>query len=437
MVDPVERALAGDAIGRRGDGADAGHRDHRSPSSPARRSAPGKQLVVIESMKMQSEIVACATAWSTGVHRQVGDTFDRGARAGRARRPRTRPWKRRPECDASSRRLDTTSPTLPAVTASTTSSSPQELRETLHAARYERPAAGARPARRAGQADGARAARACCSTRARRSSSCSPLAANRHYDGEAPQAPARHRHRRGQRPRGDGHRQRQLAEGRRLVSDHRTSKIVRALEIALREPAAGRPPARLAAAPTSSCRTRSTRSAGHIFQHQCQLSGARDPAAGASCSATARRAAAYRRRCATRRSWSAARGCVFLAGPPLVKAATGEDVSAEDLGGADMHTTRVRHRPTTPSTPRRRRSRSRARSSGCGRAADKAASRPSRARAAVLRPRRALRDHPRRHQEAVRDARGDRPDRRRQPVPRVQARTTATRWSPAGPTSGA
>ena len=29
---------------------------------------------------------------------------------------------------------------------------------------------------------------------------------------------------------------------------------------------------------------------------------------------------------------------IFLGGPPLVKAATGEDVSAEDLGGADLHT---------------------------------------------------------------------------------------------------
>lgn len=32
------------------------------------------------------------------------------------------------------------------------------------------------------------------------------------------------------------------------------------------------------------------------------------------------------------------RGTIFLAGPPLVKAATGEDVSAEELGGADAHT---------------------------------------------------------------------------------------------------
>ena len=31
-------------------------------------------------------------------------------------------------------------------------------------------------------------------------------------------------------------------------------------------------------------------------------------------------------------------GTIFLAGPPLVKAATGETVTAEDLGGADIHT---------------------------------------------------------------------------------------------------
>jgi 3-methylcrotonyl-CoA carboxylase beta subunit len=31
-------------------------------------------------------------------------------------------------------------------------------------------------------------------------------------------------------------------------------------------------------------------------------------------------------------------GTIFLAGPPLIKAATGEDVTAEDLGGGDVHT---------------------------------------------------------------------------------------------------
>jgi 3-methylcrotonyl-CoA carboxylase beta subunit len=33
-------------------------------------------------------------------------------------------------------------------------------------------------------------------------------------------------------------------------------------------------------------------------------------------------------------------GTIFLGGPPLVKAATGEEVSAEDLGGADVHTSK-------------------------------------------------------------------------------------------------
>jgi hypothetical protein len=32
-------------------------------------------------------------------------------------------------------------------------------------------------------------------------------------------------------------------------------------------------------------------------------------------------------------------GTIFLAGPPLVKAATGEEVTAEDLGGAMLHCT--------------------------------------------------------------------------------------------------
>src|SRR5205807_7903012 len=33
-------------------------------------------------------------------------------------------------------------------------------------------------------------------------------------------------------------------------------------------------------------------------------------------------------------------GTIFIGGPPLVKAATGQEVSAEDLGGADVHTRR-------------------------------------------------------------------------------------------------
>ena len=33
-------------------------------------------------------------------------------------------------------------------------------------------------------------------------------------------------------------------------------------------------------------------------------------------------------------------GTIFLGGPPLVKAATGEVISAEDLGGGDLHARR-------------------------------------------------------------------------------------------------
>ena len=44
------------------------------------------------------------------------------------------------------------------------------------------------------------------------------------------------------------------------------------------------------------------------------------------------------RRCATRAIIVRNQGTIFLGGPPLVKAATGEVVSAEDLGGGDVHT---------------------------------------------------------------------------------------------------
>ena len=37
-------------------------------------------------------------------------------------------------------------------------------------------------------------------------------------------------------------------------------------------------------------------------------------------------------------------GTIFLGGPPLVKAATGEEVTAEELGGGDVHTRDLRRR---------------------------------------------------------------------------------------------
>ena len=113
-------------------------------------------------------------------------------------------------------------------------------------------------------------------------------------------------------------------------------------------------------------------------------------------------------------------GTIFLGGPPLVKAATGEEVTAEELGGADVHTrlsgvadylaeddehalqlarTIVQHaqhgqdacRPTSP-----------------------------RPRSPLYDPRRDLRDRQRRHAQALRSARNHRADRRRLALRRVQ-----------------
>lgn len=48
-----------------------------------------------------------------------------------------------------------------------------------------------------------------------------------------------------------------------------------------------------------------------------------------------------------------AQGTIFLGGPPLVKAATGEVVSAEELGGADLHCSRSGVTGARPSPPPR------------------------------------------------------------------------------------
>ena len=40
-------------------------------------------------------------------------------------------------------------------------------------------------------------------------------------------------------------------------------------------------------------------------------------------------------------------GTIFLGGPPLVKAATGEEVTAEELGGGDLHSRTSAASPTT------------------------------------------------------------------------------------------
>ncbi len=77
---------------------------------------------------------------------------------------------------------------------------------------------------------------------------------------------------------------------------------------------------------------------GRIFYNQAQLSAAAVPQIAlvmGSCTA----GGAYVPAMSDETVIVKGTGTIFLGGPPLVKAATGEEVSAEDLGGAELHTT--------------------------------------------------------------------------------------------------
>jgi len=76
---------------------------------------------------------------------------------------------------------------------------------------------------------------------------------------------------------------------------------------------------------------------GRIFYNQAQMSAAGIPQVAVvmgSCTA----GGAYVPAMSDETVIVRGQGTIFLAGPPLVKAATGEVVSAEDLGGGDVHT---------------------------------------------------------------------------------------------------
>ena len=76
---------------------------------------------------------------------------------------------------------------------------------------------------------------------------------------------------------------------------------------------------------------------GRIFYNQAQMSGKGIPQIAAvmgSCTA----GGAYVPAMSDEAVIVKGTGTIFLGGPPLVKAATGEDVTAEELGGADVHT---------------------------------------------------------------------------------------------------
>ncbi len=76
---------------------------------------------------------------------------------------------------------------------------------------------------------------------------------------------------------------------------------------------------------------------GRIFRNQAVLSGKGIPQIAAvlgSCTA----GGAYVPAMSDESIIVKGNGTIFLAGPPLVKSATGEEVTAEELGGADLHT---------------------------------------------------------------------------------------------------
>ncbi|MCC4113943.1 methylcrotonoyl-CoA carboxylase [Aromatoleum toluclasticum] len=77
--------------------------------------------------------------------------------------------------------------------------------------------------------------------------------------------------------------------------------------------------------------------AGRIFRNQCQLSKLNVPQVAVvlgHCTA----GGAYVPGLSDYNVIVRRTGAIFLAGPPLVKAATGEDVTVDELGGCDMHT---------------------------------------------------------------------------------------------------
>lgn len=78
VIDPVERARA---AGEHGDTLTAPMPGTvvRVPVAPGEAVTAGQVLIVIESMKMQSEIVAPRDGVVAGVAFEAGETFDRGA----------------------------------------------------------------------------------------------------------------------------------------------------------------------------------------------------------------------------------------------------------------------------------------------------------------------------------------------------------------------
>ena len=130
-------------------------------------------------------------------------------------------------------------------------------------------------------------------------------------------------------------------------------------------------------------------------------------------------------------------GTIFLGGPPLVKAATGEVVSAEELGGADVHT---RISGVADHLRRRRRARARARAADRRATSNRREAESRRLRAAeppLYDPAEIYGVVPAELAHALRRARGHRAHRRRLATSTSSRRATARRWSAASRASTA
>ena len=166
------------------------------------------------------------------------------------------------------------------------------------------------------------------------------LAAAGSTTAQRPARGHRHRHRPRQRPRGDDRRQRPHREGRHLLPAHGQEAPARPR----RSPEENRLPCVYlvdsggAFLPAAGPRCFPDRDHfGRIFYNEARMSARGHPADQRGASAPARPGGAYVPAMSDEAVIVKGRGTIFLGGPPLVKAATGEEVTAEELGGADVH----------------------------------------------------------------------------------------------------
>ena len=133
---------------------------------------------------------------------------------------------------------------------------------------------------------------------------------------------------------------------------------------------------------------------GRIFYNQAQMSAAGIPQIAVvvgSCTA----GGAYVPAMSDETVIVRGTGTIFIGGPPLVKAATGQEVSAEELGGADVHTRRSGVADHYATSDEHALAIARTIVARPAHAQARAAVGRARAGAARRRPRRAVRPHPR------------------------------------------